>query len=184
MRQCQLRLTSLSSRGSPKRAQMIGQVFIFILAGLLFVLILGYGYRAITNFIARGEEVQLLDFRNELESMITTIKHDYGSVQRVELRVSSKTEEVCLVTSLATYKPEDVKISGWEKPFKDAHPLLYNAWSTGTENVFLIPRQPTPLLMQDVLVETGYVCVPVVGGRVSLRVEGTGNKAKISPWAS
>ncbi len=155
---------------------MIGQVFIFILAGLIFVLILGYGYRAINNFIARGAEVQLLDFRNELESMVNTIKRDYGSVQRVELRVPTQTEEACFVSNA-----EDVP-GAWETDLQQKYPLVYNAWTTGTENVFLIPRQPTPLLVQDIMVDAGYVCVPAVNGKVSLRVEGTGNRAKINPW--
>lgn len=160
-----------------QKAQMIGQVFIFILAGLVFVLILGYGYRAVTSFLERGEEVQLIDFRNALESSVNTIKRDYGSVQRVDVRVPPKTEKVFFVTA------DDADIpAGWETAFRDQYPLLFNAWNTGNENVFLIPRQPTPLLIPDVLVETGYVCLRPVHGRVSVRVEGTGNKAKVSAW--
>lgn len=155
-----------------KNAQMIGQIFIFIIAGLLFVLILMYGYRAISGFMQRGEEVQLLDFRNALDSAVTTIKQDYGSVQRVDLRVPAKTEKVCLVN------PSTASAGSLENDY----PLLYSAWQTGSENVFLIPRQPTPILIPDILVETGYVCVSAINGRVSFRVEGLGNKAKISAW--
>jgi hypothetical protein len=162
-----------------RHAQIIGQVFVFILAGLVFVLILAYGYRAVTHFLERGEEVQLLDFRNALDSTITTIKRDYGSVQRVDLRVPAKTEEVCFVST----SPEDIT-SDQQQDLQQQHPLLFSAWSTGSENVFLIPRQPTPLLITDLLVDTGYVCVPAVSGRVSLRVEGTGSKARLSPWRS
>jgi len=160
-----------------KRAQVIGQVFIFILAGLVFVLIITYGYRAITNFLERGEEVQLLDFRNELESAINTIKRDYGSVQRVDLRVPSRTDETCFASNELT--------SAQESAFKADKPLLFSAWSTGSENVFLIPRQPTPILIQDMIVDdsNGYICMTAVNDRVSLRVEGTGNKARIKPWA-
>ncbi len=156
-----------------KRAQMIGQVFIFILAGLVFVLILSYGYRAITNFLERGEEVQLLDFRNDLESTITTVKRDYGSVQRVTLRVPPKTEEICFVN----IELRDPTV------LKQEYPLLHSAWMTGSENIFLIPRQPTSILIPDILAdEPGFVCIPAVNGKIIMRVEGTGNKAKISAW--
>ncbi len=164
-----------------KRGQMIGQVFIFILAGLVFVLILGYGYKAISNFLARGEEVQLIDFRNELDSAITTIKRDYGSVQRIDLRVPAKTDEVCFVT----FDYRDVGAPGWRDAFKQERPLLYSVWDTGSENVFLVPRQPTPMLIKDIVVDPlgkGYLCIPAPGGRISLRVEGTGNKAVIREW--
>ncbi len=160
-----------------RRAQVIGQVFIFILAALVFVLILAYGYRAITGFLEQGEEVQLLDFRNELDSTIKMIRRDYGSVQRVDLRVPSRTEQVCFVSTNAG------DISGEQQQvLQQDYPLLYNAWATGSENVFLIPRQPTPLLVPDLLVESGYVCIPAISGRVSLRVEGTGSKARVGPW--
>ena len=160
-----------------RKSQMIGQVFIFILAGFVFVLILGYGYRAITGFLERGEEVQLIDFRNELESAVGTIKRDYGSVQRVDVHVPPKTDKVFFLTARAT----DVS-PNWEAGFKDKYPLFYNAWYAGNENVFLIPRQQTPFLITDMLVDTGFVCVPAVHGRVSLRIEGTGSKALVRAW--
>lgn len=156
---------------------MIGQVFIFILAGLVFILILAYGYKAITGFLERGEEVQLLDFRNALESTVNTIKRDYGSVQRVDLRLPAKTTRVFFVTG------KDTVVAGdWEVEFRDRYPLLYNAWDAGNENVFLIPRQPTPLLVPDLLVEDGVLCLNAVNNKVSVRVEGTGSKAKLSAW--
>ncbi len=161
------------------RAQVIGQIFMFIIAGLVFVLILAYGYKAIMNFMERGEEVQMIDFKNELSSAITMIKRDYGSVQRVDLRVPSKTKEVCFVTS----SPADVATPGWEDELKNDRPLIYSAWATGSENVFLMPKQPAPLFIAGLVVEpAGYLCLPVVKGKVSVRVEGTGNRAKISRW--
>ena len=166
-----------------KHAQLIGQVFIFILAGVVFVLILAYGYRAITSFMEKGEQVQLLDFRNSIDSTLSLIKRDYGSVQQVNLRVPTKTESVCFVNS-----PPDLT-AAQEGALREQYPLLESAWSTGSENVFMIPRQPTPILIKDVAVvdekdqPKGYCCIAVANGRVTLRVEGLGNKAKVSPWA-
>jgi hypothetical protein len=164
-----------------RRAQMLGQVFIFIIAGLVFVLIIGYGFRAITNFLERGEEVQLLDFRNELDASIKTIKRDYGSVQRVDLRVPTRTERVCFVST----ETGDLTATQASQ-FKAELPLMYSAWSTGSENVFLVPKQPTPVLVQDLIVEDamGYLCIAVVDDRIALRLEGTGNKARIRQWES
>ncbi len=164
-----------------RRAQVIGQVFVFIIAGLVFVLILAYGYKAIVNFMERGEEVQIIDFRNELNSAITMIKRDYGSVQRVDLRMPSNAREVCFVTS----DPADVRVPGWEEELKNSRPLMHSAWSIGKENVFLVPKQPAPIIIADIVVEpetAGYLCLPIVNGKVSIRVEGTGNKALISRW--
>jgi hypothetical protein len=160
-----------------KHAQIIGQVFVFILAGIVFVLILGYGYKAIMSFMERGEQVQLLDFRNQLDSTFSIIKRDYGSVQRVDVRVPPKTEQVCFVNT----PPE---LTGpQQQALETRYPLFASAWSTGSENIFLIPRQPTPILVKDIQVmSAGYCCIAAVNGRVSLRVEGTGNKALLAPW--
>ena len=151
-----------------RKAQIIGQIFVFILAGVVFVLILGYGYNAITSFIEKGEQVQLLDFRNQLDSTITLIKRDYGSVQQVDLRMPPKTSSVCFVNS-----PPDLT-GAQQSALKQDYALLESSWSTGSENIFLIPRQPTPMLIKDVVVfdeqnrEKGYCCVAVSGGRVLL----------------
>jgi hypothetical protein len=109
------------------------------------------------------------------------IKRDYGSVQRVDLRVPSRTEEACFVTA----DPADVAAPGWEEELKNDRPLIYSAWAKGKENVFLMPKQPAPIIVADIVVEpetAGYLCLPVVDGKVSIRVEGTGNKAKIGRW--
>jgi hypothetical protein len=162
-----------------KRAQLIGQVFIFIIAGIVFVLILAYGYKAIMSFLQTGEQVQLTDFRNQFESSITTIKRDYGSVQRIDLRVPTKTEEICFVTANA----DDLRSTAWQESFKQNRTLMYNAWLTSGYNIFLVPTQTTSITIPDILIDPeGYLCMPVAGGMISLRVEGMGNKAKISAW--
>ena len=56
-----------------KNAQIMGQVFIFILAGALFILILTYGYKAIAGFSERSEQVALVEFQTNLESSVKSI---------------------------------------------------------------------------------------------------------------
>lgn len=160
-----------------RKAQIIGQVFLFILAGLVFVLILGYGYRAIVGLQERGKEVQLLDFRNELESTIALIKRDYGSVRKVELRVPAGTETVCFANAKAGEN------ENWPEQFKSEYPLLYSSWSVGSENVFLIPKQPISVFAPDIFIAEGYACFPAVNNKVRLRVEGLGDKAGITKWS-
>jgi hypothetical protein len=162
------------------KAQVIGQVFIFIIAGIVFVLILGYGYKAIMGFIEKGEKVELIDFRNELDSAITVIKRDYGSVQRVDLRIPPNIKEVCFVTS----NPDDIKSSAWQDNLKQKSQMMYDSWLMGSgKNVFLLPKRTDDLQIGDILIDPeGFLCAPVSGSKVSLRVEGTGNRAKISEW--
>ena len=167
-----------------KRAQVIGQIFIFIIAGIVFILILLYGYRSIMSFLERGEDVQMIDLTNEIESAITVIKRDYGSVQKVILKVPTKTTEICFVTT----NSGDAR-AGWEETFKAEQPMFYTSWVSENENIFLVPKLPTTKVnfITDIVVDPegkGYACIPVVAGKVALRIEGTGNRALISEWPS
>jgi len=154
-----------------KRAQMIGQIFVFVVAALIFILILTYGYRAISNFLARSEQVALIDFKADLESSVEVIKRDYGSVRKVELRLPKRYTELCIV---------DVNKC---EALAKSRPLMYSLCLAGSENVFLVPKQETPIFLPDISVpEPGYVCVPVASGNVVLRLEGLGKSTLVSEW--
>lgn len=154
-----------------KRAQMIGQIFVFVVAAIVFILILMYGYRAISNFLERSEQVALIDFKSDLESAVEVIKRDYGSVRKVELRLPKRYTELCIV---------DVDRC---EALEQQRPLMYSLCIAGSENVFLVPKQETPIFLEGISVpDPGFVCVPVVNGNVALRLEGLGKSALISEW--
>jgi len=155
-----------------KKAQMVGQIFIFVVAAIIFILILTYGYRAISSFLHRSEQVALIDFKSDLESSVEVIKRDYGSVRKLELRVPDKFQELCIV---------DVNNC---EGLQNSRPLLYSACLAGSENVFLVPKQETPIFIEGVTIKDsrGFVCVPVAGGNVVLRLEGLGKSTQVSEW--
>lgn len=156
-----------------RKSQMIGQIFIFVLAALIFLLILIYGYRAISSFLARSEQVSLIDFKTDLESAVDVIKRDYGSVKKVELRLPTRYTEVCFVDPDKTKKPGDLE---------DARPLMYAAWLAGSENVFLVPKQEAPIYLEGIAVDGGYNCIDVAYGKITIKLQGLGKQAKISEW--
>ena len=165
------------------KAQIIGQVFIFILAGLIFILIITYGYKAIKYFIERQEQIQLVDFRTDLEIAIEGVKRDYGTVRKVDLKLPSKYLGVCFFDYLSdtcdpgtptvnpklTLPGETISVKWAEDSCK-----LKNA------NVFIIPSTQDYDL-KDIEVAAGYVCIPNTG-TITLKLEGTGRTAKVSEW--
>ena len=165
------------------RGQIIGQVFIFILAGLVFILIITYGYKAIQYFIERQEQVVMVDFRTDLEIAVEGVKRDYGTVRKVELKLPSRYFGVCFFdlgsavcdAKTTTVSPklelpsETIEVKWAEEACK-----LKNA------NIFVVPRTQD-LYLPDIEVANGYICVPNIG-KITLRMEGTGKKAKISLW--
>ena len=156
------------------RGQVIGQVFIFILAGLVFVLIVAYGYKAIQGFGERSEQVSIIDFKNDLERSVESVKRDYGTVRQVSLRLPAKYSGVCFIDPGNC--PPRVSFEGSQLDW------AVSACEARAANVFLVPRG-LDLLLEDVEVGSPYyVCVPNRGGEVVLRLEGTGKKARVSLW--
>ena len=157
-----------------KKAQIMGQVFIFILAALLFILILTYGYKAIAGFGEKSEQVALIEFQSKLENSIKSMKSDYGSVRKLELQLPSKYSETCIVADMTDTQAAN---------FESEHPRMYDAWLGGTQNVFLNPMSETPIDVGDISISSGYLCLDITAGMVVLRIEGLGRKTSISPWA-
>lgn len=156
-----------------KKAQIMSQVFIFILAAALFILILTYGYKAIAGFGKRSEQVALVEFQTQLESSVRSISLDYGSVKRVDLSLPSKYTEVCFV---------DLDLEPSEE-FEAIHPRMHEGWVSQTQNVFLTPMEDSPIDVGDIYVGgDGWLCLQLAGGQISLRLEGLGNKAGITEW--
>ncbi|MBI4148536.1 hypothetical protein HY490_04555, partial [Candidatus Woesearchaeota archaeon] len=66
------------------------------------------------------------------------------------------------------------------------HPLLFNAWRAGSENIFLLPisKQPFPLFIKDIEVfgpeGRGFLCFENIQGSVTMQLEGLGDKAKVT----
>ncbi len=161
------------------KAQIIGQVFIFILAGLVFILIITYGYKAIQYFSERQEQVVLIDFRTDLEIAIEGVKRDYGTVRKLDLKLPTKYQGVCFFDPIkcAPGTPE------LELPNRKIEvPWAQEACSIKSANVFIIPRT-LDLYFEDIQVDEGYICVPNTG-KINVRMEGTGKKAKVSEWKS
>ncbi len=171
-------MESISTKN--RKGQIIGQVFVFILAGLIFVLIITYGYKAITYFIDRQEQVMEVDFRTDLEIAVEGVKRDYGTVRKVELKLPSKYQGVCFFDAIDCAKttpklilPTQEIIAGWAQ----------DACLIKSANVFTIPRSQDIPLLPDIQVDAGYICIPNTG-KITVRMEGTGKKAKISEWKS
>ncbi len=154
---------------------MIGQVFIFILAALIFMLVLWYGYSAVTNFLKSSEQVGLAEFKSSFVSGIEQIKPDFGSVRKLTLYMPRRYYELCVVSS---YPNDDVLSSD----FNAKYPVLFELWNTGSENVFLLPKQETPFLVSDIVVPDGYFCTKV-SGVADLRIEGLGDGVRVSLWS-
>lgn len=168
----------MARKRKSKRAQIIGQIFVFILAGLVLALVITYGYKAIKHFTARSEEVALVDFQNDFFTAVEGVKYDFGSIRKTELRLPSKFLGLCVVN--IDNCPSSLPILKFPGKTPVSFAWMPAACETGSANAFLIPR--FDLLIEDVVVDNDFVCVPNLDGRVILKLEGLGKKAKVSSW--
>ena len=53
-----------------KKAQIAGQIFVYIIAVVVVGFIVVYGYSAIKGFSERGEEVESISLRKDLENSV------------------------------------------------------------------------------------------------------------------
>lgn len=156
-----------------RKAQIMGQVFVMILAAAIFILILSYGYKAIAGFGKQSEMVAFIEFQTQIEGAVKSIRQDYGSVKKLELILPSKYTEICLVELEKDPHPD----------FEQIHPRMYDSWVSGTQNVFLTPMEDSPITTANIYVGLdGYLCLPIVGGKIELRLEGLGDMAGITQW--
>lgn len=158
------------------KAQTVMQVLIFILAAVVFMMIIAYGYKAIKFFADRQEQVLLADFNTDLRLAVENVKRQPGTVRKIHLNLPSSQQGVCFLgdscgQGAELVLPGQVVDMGW---------AVESCKRTGA-NVFLHPRVGSEPQL-DIKVESpGYVCVPNMNG-VTIRLEGAGRYAKVSAW--
>jgi hypothetical protein len=161
------------------------QIFVVIISLIIAALIFIYGFKAIQDFTQRTEDISLTSFQTKLQSSVRTIASDYGSVKILDIGVPSKFNKVCFLDY--GYGPK--KAAGLCNSFneEDYNSLICDAWMTPgygkenyAQNVFFVPMADSPVKVGALTIDTGYICVPVKGGKVKVRLEGLGDSTKVS----
>jgi len=155
-----------------KKAQIHGQVFIYVLTLIITGMILIYGYNAITGISKKAEQVELANFKTTIKSDFEKMSSDYGSVKTMSYNVPSKLKEICFYQE------------GEEPMFHampdDLNPLIKDSIIDETgSNVFLIigdAIEPLELSRLEIKNE-GYniLCIKISSNILKLRLEGLGD---------
>lgn len=155
-----------------KKAQIHGQVFIYILTLIITAAILLYGYNAITSISTKAEQVEFVKFKNDLKQDFETISSDYGSVEVETYSVPSKVKEICFYQrGNAPYFldfPENI------------NPLIKDSIDDTDNNVFLVMSNaiPDPMKLSRIEISNdGYniLCIKISSNRLKLRLKGLGD---------
>ncbi len=181
-----------------KKAMGIEQVFVFMIAALTFALIMIFGYQAISGFLESGEEVEFVQFKNNLELAVKTIYTEYNSVRIKDFDLPARFEQICFLD--LNYFVEEHPDELQELCSKDlaACEIVEEAKSgvnegrceTGYEcvdqNVFLKPQATVPIkvylisILDEKEEPAGFICPPINAGSFSLVLEGKGDHTELS----
>ena len=160
---------------SNKKALGLGRVFIFIVAAITFALIMIFGYKAVTDFLQKGEQVQFYQFKTDLENSVQRIYTEYGSVRVEQFQIPRRYEQICLVDLDAPFNSalcqyDQVACAVWKQSL---------GYSTIDENVFLKPTAPVKIKTAKISLKQDFFCVPIIDGTFSLTMEGRGTAAEL-----
>ena len=81
-----------------KKAQIQGQIFLYLLGLFIVSFILLYGYNAMRTFKEKAEQVEFIQFQTNIFSSIKTISSDYGSVKKECLKITYRDGDNLFVT--------------------------------------------------------------------------------------
>ena len=175
------------------KAQIAGQVFIYILSLIIVSLVLLYGYNAIQDFRIKAEEVNLVNFKNELENVVVKSTR-HGDTKPIELSLSGKFEKVCFVDSFSSLsEAEKSSTCLCTAGCSNTDPLICDAWkTTNASNVYLVPLANIPINIGPTTVDGNddgaedtasncagincfYLCATNTHGKIKLTLFGKGN---------
>lgn len=155
-----------------KRAQIQSQVFVYILALLIMSFILIYGYNSLTRIRETGDLALTINFKSDIKRAISSISSDYGSIKVEEISVPTGYREVCFVNLSNNAVPDDYGII--QNYVEDV--ITNNA---EPRNVFLYPEGIESVYVGEIEVEDDFLCVDVSYGKIKIKLEGLGNRAKV-----
>lgn len=153
-----------------KKSQVIGQIFIFILAILVVGVIFLIGYTAISKTISKSCQVEQLVFKSKIESLIER-NNGYGSVTIKSIIAPCNYETVCFVdsTQIGTTSPS----------LNCNNKVIVKSISSGESmNIFLSNAHKTVAIGYSEMLKTdnpqNCTCIKQKSKNFKLKLEGIG----------
>lgn len=152
-----------------KKAQILGQVFIYILLVIVFGLILVYGVYAVGQLMNRAEKIEIEKFKIDLRNDIANTK-EFGSVEVLDLRIPGKFDELC-------FRSSGVVINDNEKRI-----IVDKIKSGAKDNMFLYPPGSESADIGEIEVDIGgpFYCFKAGDNSyVQVKLKGWGDRTRV-----
>lgn len=162
-----------------RKAQIQGQIIVYILAAVIVTLILFYGYSAIADLNKKSETVSLIKFQKDLSAQIRSMSSEYGSESVETLIVPSGYEQICFVDERRCLELPCNIPSGY--------PLVADSVNSKVnKTVFLRHKgvMEESFYIEHMSVENtshAWFCVDVSNQRTTIHLEGQGDNTLVTP---
>jgi len=178
---------------SNPKGEIAGQVFIYILSLIVVAVVLIYGYSAIQDFRTKAEEVNLINFKNEIEKVVVKSTR-YGDIKPAEFSLSGKYQKTCFVDSFSALSQSQKDNTCICTPgCSNSNPIICDAWkTTNSTNVYSVPLADIAINIGPITVDGDgdgaedipgscggskcyYLCIENAHGKIKLILYGKGN---------
>jgi hypothetical protein len=156
------------------KAQISGQVFIYILAVVMIGLLFFIGIKAIGSILNTFQNTNIDSLKSDFQSDVGTVARQYGSVKQSEINLPSKFDEICFVDAM---DEEEGKFLFDISKIKN-NLIRDSVLSGAKENVFLMKKGvwQDKFTADKLDVQADYLCLKNEG-KLAVWLRGTGKKA-------
>ncbi len=169
----------------------ISEIFFFILAIIIIGLLLLFGVKYIMELGTKVNQIDLVQFKVDLEGYADEIRPVYGKWKKIELFVNTGIERVCFVQH-ETFTAKLLNIQQEEgiciKGHKDYNLLMCNAWiDDSSRNVFTDPFDKLDIginlgTMEVGDADTNYLCIDTTTNILKIKMTGKGDRVLVEKW--
>ena len=158
-----------------KKGQGVSQNFVYIIAIVVVGVILIFGYKVISDVTKNTGKAGLVRFQSSLESSISSISNQYGTVKTKEFPISGY-KKVCFMDNYNFgYLPVEL----------DNYPLIKDTIEDGqpTLNVFMVDlnnQMEQGFNIGVTEVAGDFKCIDIKDNILKVVFEGKGNRVLIS----
>lgn len=158
-----------------KKGQSITtQPLIYLIGLIVIAFIFIFGYFAISKFKDQADEIGYVRFKENLKNQVDKIAREYGGVKTDVFYLPAKYKYVCFADTI-----HKNYINAENVPY----PIVWNYLSDGmTDNVFILKEDlEESFSLGKIEIESPYfMCVSNMGGKIKLRLEGFGDRVRIT----
>lgn len=155
-----------------KKAQGHGMVVIYLLTAIVVFLILSFGYTTIMEFNYRGLSGKMSELKSNIESEVTIISSQYGSIKYKVFEAPIILKKICFVETSA----HPINYTG-------KHPLIKDSVISGAkENTFFIGKEIfESFFIGEIIINhvDEILCKDIQKNKISINFEGRGYAAVI-----